>query len=102
MAKIGIFIDPDLDDDGNKIVKEPHHDEATSTTTAQASIADGVKALSEQKQLEADEERARRKIQGEEIAYTTIFNNRLETKLALASCEFKKALANVEKEEEDM
>ena len=78
---------------------EPHHDEATSSTT-QASIADGVKARSEKKQLEAEEERARRKIQVEEITLTTIFNNRLEMKVVSGA--FKKALEKVEKEEEDM
>jgi len=107
MAKIGIFIDPDLDDDGNKIVKEPHQikqlqkevvddddeekkdekephdvDEATSSTT-QASIAEGVKARSEIKQLQAEEERVRRNIRVDE-------QNRLGEKL-------KKTLKQAEK-----
>ena len=77
MAKIGIFIDPDLDDDGNKIVKEPQ----------------------QIKQLKVEEDRARRKIRGEETVQITILNNRLEMKVA--SGEFKKALAKVEKEEVD-
>ena len=127
MAKIGIFIDPDLDDDGNKIVKEPHQikqlqkevvddddeekkdekephdvDEATSSTTDQASIADRVKARSEQKQLEAEEERERRKIDCDEIRDTKLRDNLSERKLLQKSLNFQKALEIIEKEEEDM
>ena len=84
------------------LLPEPHVDEATSSTTDQASIADRVKARSEQKQLEAEEERERRKIVCDEIRDTKIRDNLSERKLLQKSLNFQKALEIIEKEEEDM
>ena len=84
------------------LLPEPHVDEATSSTTDQASIADRVKARSEQKQLEAEEERERRKIVCDEITDTKIRDNLSERKLLQKSLNFQKALEIIEKEEEDM